>query len=338
MKLVIWDLDETILDGVLEEGDKDIRPLALWSLKQLNERGVLQALATQNPRSILEEGIHEFGWSELFVRTEADLGSKAEKVRRIMDEVDIHPSHCVFVDDDPFERDSIQAQVPDVCAWSVSQLADYLKGDKAEVTEEGKLRPRMYIEQEKRRRDEGVAASYDDFLRGCDIRVTIRSAVPEDAGRVRELLSRTHRMNLGVLDLEETMRRFSQLDGRFIVIAEMKDVYGDMGRCGVLHVSQRENGEGFVESLAISCRSQARGVALALLVGMLRYSGARVRRYRCRYIATDRNRPLRMALLAARFKPVPQSDELLLDTDRLNNVSLPEWMNISYQASETVSI
>ena len=75
-----------------------------------------------------------------------------------------------------------------------------------------------------------------------------------------------------------------------------------------------------------------------MLVGMLRHSIAKCKRYRCQYIATDRNRPLRMALMAAKFKPVPQSDELLLDADRLDSVAIPDWINILYPESTTTSI
>ena len=80
LKLVIWDLDETILTGILEEGDEEVNPLASELMRQLNERGILQALATQNPPEIIPRVIEKFDWSALFVQVEADLGPKAKKI------------------------------------------------------------------------------------------------------------------------------------------------------------------------------------------------------------------------------------------------------------------
>ena len=42
LKLVIWDLDETILTGVLEEGDEEINPAAREIMRQTDGRGILQ--------------------------------------------------------------------------------------------------------------------------------------------------------------------------------------------------------------------------------------------------------------------------------------------------------
>jgi predicted enzyme involved in methoxymalonyl-ACP biosynthesis len=137
-------------------------------------------------------------------------------------------------------------------------------------------------------------------------------------------------MNLGVLDAQEALRRVA-VPASGVVIAEMKDVYGDMGRCGVLHVTPREAGQGFIESLAISCRTQARGIALAVLIAMLRHAGTAFTQYRCRYVSTGRNRPLRMALMAAGFKPIPKTDQLVLDVASLQEARPPDWIHVNYQ-------
>jgi hypothetical protein len=47
---------------------------------------------------------------------------------------------------------------------------------------------------------------------------------------------RTHRMSLRVLPPDEALRRVERAEAGSVVIAEMRDNYGDMGRCGVLHL------------------------------------------------------------------------------------------------------
>jgi len=159
--------------------------------------------------------------------------------------------------------------------------------------------------------------------------ITIRPYAPEDADRVQGLLVRTHRMNLGVLSLDEAFHRMAGSGGDCVMIAEMKDSYGDMGRCGVLYLRSRPDAA-IVESLAISCRTRARGLSLSMLVGLLRHPAVKFQQLRCRYISNGSNRPLRMVLMGAGFQPDPETDEIVLSPERLAATPLPDWIHIVY--------
>ncbi len=333
LKLVIWDLDETILTGILEEGDEEINPAANKIMQQLDKRGILQALATQNPPGIIPAAVKKFGWSKLLVQVETDLGPKAKKVRRILDTLGVYPLDSAFVDEDPFERASITAQILDITALSIAELESYLAGGSSQVTVEARRRSQMYREQQTRTQAKGESQSYEAFLRSCNIRITIRSYAPQDAVRVEELLTRTHRMNLGVLPVAQAIARLDQPGEHHVVIAEIQDVYGDLGRCGIVHLTPDGNAGAVIESLAISCRTRARGLSLAMLIGLLRYTGDRFQKYRCRYINNGFNRPLRMLLMGAGFKPQAGTDELILHTHQLVDKELPDWVHIGYQAA-----
>jgi len=202
LKLVIWDLDETLCTGVLEEGDDKMNPAATGLISQLGQRGVLQALATQNQPHVFQAAVDKFGWSNLFVQTEADLGPKAEKLRRILDKLGVDRLDAAIVDEDPFQRDSITVQLPGISAWSIADLQTYIEKNAVTATEEGRRRPAMYLEQQARDRDEEATDNYIDFLRSCNVRIKIRPYAQEDAERVSELLTRTLRMNLGVLPVK----------------------------------------------------------------------------------------------------------------------------------------
>jgi FkbH-like protein len=331
LKLVIWDLDETLLTGILVEGDKEANSQAERLLAELEERGVLQALATQNQPEIVPSALKLLGWSDLFVQVVVSLGPKAKKVKAILKALDISPLDAVFVDEDPFERGAIAAQIPGITAWSVSELEAFLAGDITVVTEEGRRRAQMYREQQVRERDGSGAVDYETFLHSCNIQLTIRPYVPADALRVEELLTRTHRMNLGAIPAEEAIARLNQPAEHRVIVAEMRDVYGDMGRCGVIHLAPNGSGEALIESLAISCRTRARGLSLAMLVGLLRHPYARFQRYRCRYIANNANRPLRMLLMAAGFRPQQGTDWLTLEAEDLDRLELPVWAHFEYR-------
>jgi FkbH-like protein len=329
LKLVIWDLDETILTGVLEEGSESVHPAAQDVMNLLHARGTIQALATHNQPEILRPAIEKFQWTGLFAQVEADLGSKASMVGRILDTLSVSALDTVFVDSDQFERDSIAFQVPGISGWSVPQLRAYLEENPTTVTEEGAKRPKMYLEDQARLRDEQSSPDYEDFLRRCDIRVTVRPFASRDRDRAKELLTRTHRMNLGVLSLQEALDRLEQ-EEHPAFIAEVTDRYGDLGRCAVAHFKRDALDEADIESLAISCRTRARGLSLSLLVGLLRHPMNRFRLVRCRYVFNGLNRPLRMLLMAAGFTSQPGTDALAVSAEQLAETKLPDWVHVSY--------
>ena len=331
LKLAIWDLDETLLAGILAEGDEEANPQAERCLAELERGGVLQVLATQNQPEMIPPALELLGWSDLFVQVVASLGPKAKKVKAILKTLDISPLDTAFVDEDPFERGAIAAQIPGITVWSVSELEAFLAGDTTIITEEGRRRAQMYREQQARGRDGSSAVDYVTFLHSCNIQLTIRPYVPADAFRVGELLTRTHRMNLGAIPVEEAIARLNQPDEHQVIVAEMRDVYGDLGRCGVIHLTPDGSGEALIESLAISCRTRARGLSLAMLVGLLRHPDAKFQRYRCRYIANDANRPLRMLLMAAGFRSQRGTDWLTLEAEDLERLDLPAWAHLEYQ-------
>jgi len=331
LKLVVWDLDETLLTGILEEGNDQVNPVALDVVKKLSERGILQTLATQNPASVISTASQKFDWFDQFVHIEADLGPKGKKVQRILDKLDVNPLDTVFVDEDPFERGSISSQFSTITAWSIEELVSYLDNNTMLVTEETLCRPMMYRQERLRIQDGEKADDHLEFLRSCNIQITIRPYVSEDARRTEELLIRTHRMNLGILPVAEAIRRLSQPDEHYVMVAEMKDVYGDMGRCGILHLTPARNNEAVIESLAISCRTRARGLSLAMLVGLLAHPNSQFQQYRCRYISNGSNRPLRMLLMGAGFKPQSDTDNLILDVEYLRSIELPDWVHLVYQ-------
>jgi FkbH-like protein len=331
LKLVIWDLDETLLTGIFVEGDEEVDAVARHMVRQLHDRGILQALATQNPPELAPVVLEKFGWANVFVRAESDLRPKVTKVRRIIDSLAIDPRDVVFVDEDPFERDSVAVQVPDITAMTIAELAAYLENASSRPTEESRRRPQMYREHEARHHAEQAADDYLEFLRSCNILITIRAYRSEDASRAQELLTRTHQMNLGVLPIEEAIARLHHPGEQHVIVGEIQDIYGDFGRCGLLHLRPDGKGEAVIDSLAISCRTRARGLSLALLVGLLRHSGGGFRKYRCRYVYNGSNRPLRMLLLGAGFKHEPGSDELILQAEQLNNLKIPDWVQVVYE-------
>src|SRR3546814_8248151 len=60
-KCVIFDLDNTLWDGVLLEGDVTLRPAVADVIRQLDERGILISVASKNAHDDAMEWLRAFG-------------------------------------------------------------------------------------------------------------------------------------------------------------------------------------------------------------------------------------------------------------------------------------
>ncbi|MEO3754560.1 HAD-IIIC family phosphatase, partial [Streptomyces sp. B6B3] len=84
IKCLVWDLDDTVWDGVVVEGDPARpTPAARAALKALDERGILHAVASRGDHDVAHAHLTAHGLAEYFCALEIGWGAKSEAVRRI---------------------------------------------------------------------------------------------------------------------------------------------------------------------------------------------------------------------------------------------------------------
>jgi len=66
IKCVVWDLDNTLWDGVLlEDADVTLRPAVVEHIKRLDAMGVLHSIASKNDHDTAMAKLTEFGIADL---------------------------------------------------------------------------------------------------------------------------------------------------------------------------------------------------------------------------------------------------------------------------------
>ena len=66
-KVLVWDLDNTLWDGTLAEGDDvQIRPMAREVIETLDQRGILLSVASKNDPSQALERLDQLGLADFF--------------------------------------------------------------------------------------------------------------------------------------------------------------------------------------------------------------------------------------------------------------------------------
>ena len=318
VKCVVWDIDQTLLDGVYLESAGELPPAdseLVAVLRELAGRGILNAIASRNPPAAADYVRQVTGVE--FAAAECGWGSKAEAIGRIAAGLNLAPEAIAFVDDDLAERAEVAASLPEVLVLTPEDAAEapgWPQFSPAVITPEARRRGQMYAERVRRQAAAGTfAGSRDDFLRQAGTRVAIGLAAPADLPRLAELSVRTHQLNSsGQPRTEADFRSLLSSPGEQIVTLSLADDYGDDGLVGAA-ILAGPSGETpppvmIAPLVMMSCRALGRGALDALLAWLCRQAavaGAAELQVPC--LVTERNVPMRLALAAAGFRAAPEA-------------------------------
>ncbi|MCK4548282.1 MAG: HAD-IIIC family phosphatase [Candidatus Eisenbacteria sp.] len=297
IKCVIWDLDNTIWEGTcLEDESVRVRPEIRRVLQDIHNRGIVNSIASKN-EPIALEFVEKMGLSEFFVYPHVNWEPKEDNIRRIAETLNIGLDAVAFVDDNPFERESVKAVLPEVRTYDA---IDYLRiPDLPEMqlkydTPEARARGRMYTDEAARKEMENEhEGRKETFFQSLQMIAYPRLANAEDLGRIRELATRTNQFNsTGIRYSDEEIGEFFHSDDHEFHITTLVDKYGDYGRCGVALI-RKEPEAWNIELLLVSCRVAGRGLGstfLSYLTEEAASAGCKI--LRAKYIKTDRNRQI----------------------------------------------
>jgi methoxymalonate biosynthesis protein len=300
VKCLVWDLDNTLWQGtLLEDGEVRLAPGIRDTVVALDERGILQSVASKNDLEHAWARLVALGVAEYFVLPHIGWQPKSVSVREIADELGFAHHTIAFVDDQPAERAEVAYHLPRVRCYPADALPGLLalpEFTPATVTEDSRQRRRMYQAGVRRvvARDE-FAGPDEDFLRSLQMRMEIRVAAEADLARVAELTQRTSQMNAtGVHYSGADLRdRFADPDQE-VLVTTMADRFGPHGAVGVVLLG-RHPGLWHLRLLATSCRVTSFGAGSVILGWLIDQAARAGTHLVADFRRTDRNRIMEIA-------------------------------------------
>lgn len=296
IKCVVWDLDNTLWDGILvEDGLEKIRlkPKVVTIIKELDRRGILQSIASKNNPEDAMRALVRFEIAEFFLCPQISWGPKGDALSAIAAQLNIGADSLLFVDDSQFELQQVKA----TCAGiRVLDARDYtsileMREFQVPVTEESVNRRKMYqVERDRQDLARGFKNDYKAFLRHCEIQLRIGPLTEENRERVHELTQRTNQMNFsGNRYDREVLKQILQTPHLDTYVLSCEDRFGSYGIVGFGIVDQREPR---LTDLMFSCRVQSKRVEHAFLGFILRkYIAMTGADFQADYRKTPRNLP-----------------------------------------------
>ena len=313
VKCVVWDLDNTLWDGVLIETDDPasltLRPGAADVMRALDERGILQSCASKNDREAAWPVLERLGVADYLLCPQIHWDAKSASVRAIAERLNIGLDTLALIDDAAFERAQVSAACPEVRVYDAAELPGLLDRPEFRVpaTDESRSRRALYRAEERREAArEADGGDTEAFVRSCHIRV--RLFAPETDGqrlRCYELLTRTNQLNMsGVRYAPDAFDAALHRPGHTAFAFSCED---DFGAYGVVGFGQyRRDGDTLVfTEFAMSCRAAGRYIESAVFAALLRREGAA--RGSVTVVKTKKNALLRRTLSFIGFNTVRET-------------------------------
>lgn len=310
IKCVVWDLDNTIWDGTLAECE-DVNQLLLrdnvYEIMQiLDNRGIIQSLASKNNMKECWECVTRLGISKFILYPQIGWGAKSESIKRIANDLNIGLNSIAFFDDSEFERNEVIMACPEVRTYNVDNLLAIISGEEFDVpvTQESKKRRQMYQIEEKRKQFQ-VEYHMDnlEFLKKCNITIEFLSlSNKEIIERCFELVQRTNQLNLSGKKYSRDEFESNIVDSHFKSVAILcKDVFGSYGiSCYIRYRVERD--VLVINEFAMSCRIAAKYIESKIFSELLLRNNCKIGKIIVH--KTDKNITLRRSLVNIGFQTI----------------------------------
>jgi FkbH-like protein len=327
-------LDNTLWNGILLEDDAVVlREGAANAVRTLDERGILQSIASRNDHDLAMARLKALKLDEYFIYPQIHWGAKSASVGKIAESINIGIDAVAFIDDQPFEREEVSSVHPGVLcldAADLCTLTDLPALMPRFITDDSRRRRRMYqADIVRKQEEEHYDGPQESFLASLDLRLTIAPAREEDLARAEELTVRTHQLNTtGYTYSYEELDAFRRSACHHLWIAGLEDRYGSYGKIGLVLI-ETDDSEWWIRLLLMSCRVMNRGVGSILINHVRNKAREAGVRLLAEMLPNSRNRLMYMTYKFNHFKEKETAaDRIVFENDLGPVVDFPHYVKL----------
>jgi FkbH-like protein len=288
-KCLVVDLDNTLWGGVI--GDDGIEGIIIGNgsaegeafldfqrfILKLRDRGIILAVCSKNDESVALSAFRLH--SEMLLKEEhfsafiCNWKDKPNNIRHIAQKLNIGLDALVFFDDNPFERELVRKELPEVAVIEVPKDPSLYRGvlsqsgwfEAVAFSEEDSQRIEQYRANEKR----DILLKTTDvetYLRSLSMSLQVESFNSINRSRVTQLINKTNQFNLTTRRYtEHQVESFETSLTNFTACYRLVDSYGDNGIISCIICTEPTNGVWEIDTWLMSCRVFNRRVEHAIL-------------------------------------------------------------------------
>ena len=262
VKLIIWDLDDTLWEGTLAEGDDlHLSDFRADVIQALNKHGIVNAICSKNDFEMAKERLEKLGLWEEFVFPKISFSPKGPIVKQILEEMHLRPENTIFIDDNNMNLREVEHYVSGITTLdALDEGTDaVLQGILDDYAHVSKSRVEEYRILEEKIENSTDFSDNDEFLASCHIRISRVFGVHNlpHSSRIEELINRTNQLNFtmnrvepGSIAVEIADNALNESWGIFAW-----DDYGDYGLIGFAMIRNKK-----LIHFLFSCRTMNMGI------------------------------------------------------------------------------
>lgn len=266
IKLVIWDLDDTLWRGTLAEGDEvELFEHRAELVRALNRHGVVSSICSKNEEATARGKLTALGLWDEFVFPKIAFVPKPQAISSLLSAMRLRAADTLFVDDNPVNLREAQFALPDLNILNISDPGSDAVLE-AILTDQPPSRNRLaeYRMLERKHHDRATMSGSSDeaFLQSCEIRACAPAMMAnmDFIDRIVELINRSNQLNYTKSRTDEsTIREYltSHYTKYYCWSVFAADKYGDHGLVGFVMIDRASR---TFRHFVFSCRIMHMGI------------------------------------------------------------------------------
>lgn len=340
-KCLIIDLDNTIWGGVI--GDDGLEGIQLghglgigkaftefqmW-IKKLKQRGIIICVVSKNNEETAKEPFEKH--PDMVLKLDdiavfiANWETKVDNIRTVQNILNIGFDSMVFLDDNPFERQMVRENIPDITVPELPKdPGEYLEFlysqnlfETASYSVADKDRTKQYQVEAQRVSLSKTFSNEAEFLQSLNMLSTVSEFTKFNTPRVAQLSQRSNQFNLRTIRYTEADVTAMADDPEIIDLSfTLEDKFGDNGLVAVVILKPTSNETLFIDTWLMSCRVLKRGLEDFVLNTIVeRAQNAGYHKIIGEYIPTTKNKMVEQHYQNLGFQKCEGADSDLYELD-----------------------
>lgn len=257
IKLIIWDLDDTLWKGTLSEGDVFLPKENADLIRRLADCGIVSSICSKNDATKVLEKLKEFEIRDYFVFNSIDWTPKGGRISRMIVDMGFRQENVLFIDDNVTNLNEVTYYAPQINYAGPAVIPSLIKYfNEIEPSDVEHTRLTNYKILEKKQISKSHYSDNVQFLFSTNTRVEIKRDCIAQIDRIAELVKRTNQLNYtkqrSSKDDLLTLLSDKNVDAGYVTV---EDDYGKYGIVGFFAVKNNR-----CIHFLFSCRTIGQGV------------------------------------------------------------------------------
>ena len=258
IKLVIWDLDDTLWAGTISEGPIKHIKRNHEIVIALAQRGIISSICSMNDKSVALAELQKSSIADYFVLPSIDWNPKGPRIRQLIEDLNLRPINVLFIDDLAKNLEEARFVSPELNV-ALPEILDALLENPAVAGKPDPALKRLKqykVLEHKISEQSAFQGDSNDFLRQSDIKVAVLPPTENDLERLEDLINRSNQLNFTKRRVDQsTLTHYVNPTNSTTGAVWVSDRYGDYGLTGFYALE-----DGALTQFAFSCRILGFGV------------------------------------------------------------------------------